>query len=445
MDVLRDLGALALGSRFKRLADRLMQDGIRVYRDAGLDFEPKWFPVYYYLSSEGPTAVTDIAKGLGITHPSVNQVAKEMIAANLVGAYKDRKDKRKRVLALTSHGKDQLKNLAPVWKDITSALQELVDETQIDFLGYIETLERALDTKDFHQRFLDRHRPASDEVEIVNYSPALKDTFKTLNEAWILEHFEMEEADRKFLDDPKGYVIDTGGEILFARDRATGEILGTCALVNRAAGAAELAKMTVTAAARGQRRFHHRAGPGTHAIAHHRAGALEGHHASQSGGKRGGGPGSACRIDRIQFQVKRRGQPLELARVRREHARRTEVRGKVRRGGQGVERIRIHHHRHVHHGHQPQHHLLHGETLPQPRPQHHRLRAGEHGIERLRHLAGHQFPAAIHRQRAAGGTGSHGQRARKQRRGHGQRAEPAAPAMAPCLPSPWPPAPVHRA
>ena len=57
MDILSDLGALAFGSRLKRLSDQLMQDGIRVYRDSGLPFEPKWFPVFYYLGKKGPSAV----------------------------------------------------------------------------------------------------------------------------------------------------------------------------------------------------------------------------------------------------------------------------------------------------------------------------------------------------------------------------------------------------
>lgn len=252
MDVLRDLGTLAMGSRLKRLSDRLMQDGIRVYRDSGLDFEPRWFPVYYYLSHVGPSAVMDIARGLGITHPSVNQVAREMIGANLVAAYKDARDKRRRVLALTKHGKAQLPALEEVWRDISAALQELVDETQVDFLGYVETIERALDNRNFHDRFLDRHQPRSDDVEILTYSPQFGDVFRTLNEAWIVEHFEMEDADRRMLDDPQGYVIEPGGEILIARDRDTQEVLGTCALVNQGEGIGELAKMTVTGSARGR-------------------------------------------------------------------------------------------------------------------------------------------------------------------------------------------------
>ncbi|HKI73151.1 MAG TPA: bifunctional helix-turn-helix transcriptional regulator/GNAT family N-acetyltransferase [Pseudomonadales bacterium] len=252
MDLMRDLGALALGSRLKRLSDRLTQDGIRVYRDSGLDFQPRWFPVFYYLSRTGPSAVTDIAKGLGVTHPSVNQVAREMLTAGVIAAYKDTRDKRKRVLALTKAGKAQLPALEAVWKDIRGALQELLDETQVDFLGYLEAIERGLATRDFRQRFMDRFDPASDVVDIVSWHPRLADDFRRLNEAWILADFELEEADRLLLSNPAEYVIEPGGDILFARDVQTGEVLGTCAIIRREAGLGELAKMTVAETARGR-------------------------------------------------------------------------------------------------------------------------------------------------------------------------------------------------
>jgi DNA-binding MarR family transcriptional regulator/GNAT superfamily N-acetyltransferase len=251
VDLLRNAGALALGSRFRRLSDQLMQDGILVYRDASLDFEPKWFPVYLYLQQAGPSAVTDIARGLGITHPSVNQVAKEMISSGLVAAYKDTSDKRKRVLALTSIGKAKLAELEPVWSDIRGALQELVDETGVDFLGQMEAVETALDRKSFHRRFMERHERTPKSVEIVTYSSDLADDFRRLNEDWITEYFAMEAADRKTLDDPEGAIISCGGEIVFARDLVSREVLGTCALVRRDDALCELAKMAVVKSARG--------------------------------------------------------------------------------------------------------------------------------------------------------------------------------------------------
>jgi len=267
MDQLKNLGALALGSRFRRLSDRLMQDGILIYRDTGLNFEPKWFPVYIYLKEMGPTAVMDIARGLGITHPSVNQTAKEMMSAGLVAAYKDTSDRRKRVLALTTAGKAKLSELEPAWSRIRDALQELIDETQVDFLGYISIMESALDRKSFYQRYfdVDEQRPnqqglneqekyshESKPVELVTFTENMADDFRTLNEDWINEYFEMEDADRKTLDDPQGSIIGTGGEIVFARDVSTREVLGTCAIVRCDDALCELAKMAVVKSARGR-------------------------------------------------------------------------------------------------------------------------------------------------------------------------------------------------
>jgi DNA-binding MarR family transcriptional regulator/GNAT superfamily N-acetyltransferase len=281
MDQLKNLGALALGSRFRRLSDRLMQDGILIYRDTGLNFEPKWFPVYIYLKEMGPTAVMDIARGLGITHPSVNQTAKEMMSVGLVAAYKDTSDKRKRVLALTTAGKAKLTELEPAWSRIRDALQELIDETQVDFLGYISIMESALDRKSFYQRYFDmdeqgrnqqgqnqrvlkqqglnQHGPNKQEksnetnsVELVTFTENMADDFRSLNEDWINEYFEMEDADRKTLDDPGGSIIGMGGEIVFARDVSTLEVLGTCAIIRCDDALCELAKMAVAKSARGR-------------------------------------------------------------------------------------------------------------------------------------------------------------------------------------------------
>ena len=250
-DVLRDIGALAFGSRLKRLSDRVMQDGVKMYRASGLNFEPKWFPVFYYLSKLGPSSIMDIARGLGISHPSVNQVAREMTAANLVSAYKDTNDKRRRVLALTSFGKGQRESIEEIWRVIEATLVELLDETGVDFLGYIGTVERALDRRSLESRFLDRYNPSEREFEILGYRSELAESFKLINEEWINEDFKMEESDRIALSDPEGYIIAPGGEILFACEKSTGEAHGTCALIKRDDTVVELAKMGVFKTGRG--------------------------------------------------------------------------------------------------------------------------------------------------------------------------------------------------
>lgn len=249
MDLLRELGPLALGSRLKRLSDRLMQDGIKVYRHCDLDFEPKWVPVFYFLAEKGPSAVTDIARGIGITHPSVNQIAKEMISRGYVAAYKDPKDKRRRVLALTSAAKTQRQRLSQTWHLIDAALLELIEDTGVDLLAHIETLERALANKSFLERFEARYNANPMNLEIVPYRTDLASTFRDINRRWIDEYFELEKADRSALDDPEGYILKPGGAILFAVSPA-GEVVGTCALVRHNDTLGELAKMGVDKARR---------------------------------------------------------------------------------------------------------------------------------------------------------------------------------------------------
>ncbi len=244
MDVIRQLGPLALGSRLKRLSDRLMQDGIKIYKHAGLDFEPKWFPVYYYLAEIGPSSVMDIARGIGITHPSVNQIAKEMISKGYVAAYKDPKDKRKRVLALSSLGKSQKPSLIKVWQRIDHAIVALLDESGGGLLEKMERLEVNLQLTSFEQRYLNQVANSVNEIRIAPYRAEYAEAFKRINQSWIEEYFEMEDADRRALDHPESYILEKGGEILFAVD-AQDQVIGTCALIRHNAELAELAKMGV--------------------------------------------------------------------------------------------------------------------------------------------------------------------------------------------------------
>jgi GNAT superfamily N-acetyltransferase len=88
-------------------------------------------------------------------------------------------------------------------------------------------------------------------TRIVDFQPRHRERFRALNLAWITEHFRVEDADRRALDDPDGYIIGHGGHILVAEDD-DGTVAGVCALLRNDDGSFELAKMAVDAAARGR-------------------------------------------------------------------------------------------------------------------------------------------------------------------------------------------------
>ena len=86
-------------------------------------------------------------------------------------------------------------------------------------------------------------------TEIVIFEPKYAIAFKELNEAWSTQYFEMEDSDRKMLDDPQGYIIDKGGAILIAL--LNEKPVGTCALIKMKDNVYELAKMAVSPEAQG--------------------------------------------------------------------------------------------------------------------------------------------------------------------------------------------------
>ena len=89
-----------------------------------------------------------------------------------------------------------------------------------------------------------------DKVEIVDFRSEHADAFRRMNLDWITRYWEVEDADRLYLDRPQEWILDSGGAILMAlRD---GEVVGTVALISKGSGSYELAKMAVDEPARGK-------------------------------------------------------------------------------------------------------------------------------------------------------------------------------------------------
>lgn len=156
MDYLRELGALAIASRLRRLLGRLGRDGMAFYRDQGVSFQIRWFPVFHLLSKHAPMSVTEIAEALSLTHPAVVQVVGALKSHGLVASTRSPTDGRRRVLELTSKGQTLLATVEPLWEAFREAGEALVSEHGNDFLGALEEIEAALDRKPMYDRITER-------------------------------------------------------------------------------------------------------------------------------------------------------------------------------------------------------------------------------------------------------------------------------------------------
>ncbi|MEQ9290301.1 MAG: bifunctional helix-turn-helix transcriptional regulator/GNAT family N-acetyltransferase [Cyclobacteriaceae bacterium] len=251
MDTIKQLGELALGSRLKRLSDHIMKEGAIVYKHNNIDFEPKWFPVYHILSTIKETSIMEISREIGITHPSVSQIVKEMNKNGLITIKSNQKDKRRKLISLSKKGSSLLPKMEPIWKDISQAIHELNTQHQHNILCATEEFESDLNQTNLSERVAEiTKNRLLDEVEIIDFEPKHAGIFKQLNEEWITRYFTLEEEDIHILDNPLDSIIKPGGHILLASYHQ--EIVGTCSLLKIDKDHYEMVKMAVTAKCQGK-------------------------------------------------------------------------------------------------------------------------------------------------------------------------------------------------
>ena len=87
-------------------------------------------------------------------------------------------------------------------------------------------------------------------ARVVTWRPEYREAFERLNREWIEAHFVIEPGDEAVFRDPGAAIVSPGGQIFFVVEN--GSVHGTCALIPHAPGVLELAKMAVSAEARGR-------------------------------------------------------------------------------------------------------------------------------------------------------------------------------------------------
>lgn len=136
------MGAAAIGARLRRLSERIDRDAARLYAEAGVDFEQRWFGVVNQLALFGPLTVGELATALGVSHAAVSQIRTGLAAAGLISWEADKANARMRRLSLTDEGRARVVQLEPLWKALSAVAVDLNDEA-LDALAALDRLERA--------------------------------------------------------------------------------------------------------------------------------------------------------------------------------------------------------------------------------------------------------------------------------------------------------------
>ncbi len=245
-DILREAGPVFLGSRLKRLAERMQTEAAIAITEAGLPCQPSHMALLAALA-RAPQSVTQLVAAIGTSQPGVTRAVGQLTRLGLVAAVPGR-DQRQRLVSLTLAGEEAYAAaLTDIWPRMEGAVRSLLECLPRDFVGELGQIEDALAA----QPLLARVGPArKSPLRLREYSEEHAQAFHDINKEWIEAMFVLEPVDREVLENPREKIIAPGGTILFVEAEGLG-VVGTCALKPTGGGGYELTKMGVLESARG--------------------------------------------------------------------------------------------------------------------------------------------------------------------------------------------------
>ncbi len=249
-DVLKERGHLFLGSRLKRLAERMQADVAVVAERAGLSIQPSQYALLATLDRHGPLTIGELTQAMEVSQPTVTRSVSRLVEVGLIEVRKVRRDQRHKTISLSATGEEALeRSRRLVWPQIEAAAMEICEGLEGPLLDQLTAIETRLAEQPLHQRGL---RGAYARLSIREFSDNLADAFRDINAQWITAMYTLEAADREVLDSPRVRIIDPGGAILFVEAGDLG-VVGCCALRKEREGCFELTKMGVLESARGRK------------------------------------------------------------------------------------------------------------------------------------------------------------------------------------------------
>lgn len=152
-DIVRDLGHLTLGTRFKRIGDRLQSQTQRILAEHGVSIPAGQFPFLAAIDRLGPRPIGELARAVGVTQPAATRTLAQLSSEGLVTIKPSRQDARRKTVALTKRGQSLVDHgKAEVWPLIERAVRSLCRGLSGSLLDQLAAVEDGLAAKPLEQR-----------------------------------------------------------------------------------------------------------------------------------------------------------------------------------------------------------------------------------------------------------------------------------------------------
>ncbi|MGZ2380214.1 MarR family transcriptional regulator [Rhizobium leguminosarum] len=144
-DVVRTLGFLCMGSRLRRIGERLQADTQQVIDEAGLGIQAGQYPFLAAIDRSGPLTIGELAQAVGITQPGATRTTGQLLELGYVDMQPAPDDQRRRLVSLTAKGQDLVDHSKKViWPRIAAAVADLCGVLDGPILEQLAAIEDGL-------------------------------------------------------------------------------------------------------------------------------------------------------------------------------------------------------------------------------------------------------------------------------------------------------------
>ncbi len=144
-DLITTLGYLCLGSRLKRLGERMQAGVTAVLAADGHDVQPAQLPLLMALHLEGAMTINALSERVGISQPGTSRAIATLARLGMVEAGQGGRDRRERPIALTAKARAQMSRFERTLFPATDrAVAQLCEEAGADLLAELARVEDGL-------------------------------------------------------------------------------------------------------------------------------------------------------------------------------------------------------------------------------------------------------------------------------------------------------------
>jgi DNA-binding MarR family transcriptional regulator len=153
IDMVRELGHLTLGTRFKRLGERLQSQTQRILDAHEVPIQAAQFPFLAAIDRLAPVTVGELAEAVGVTQPGATRALAQLLEAGLVEIGQADDDHRRKPVRLTEQG-ERLVHVGKreVWPVIEAAVKDACRKLSGSLLEQLAAFEDAIERESLDRR-----------------------------------------------------------------------------------------------------------------------------------------------------------------------------------------------------------------------------------------------------------------------------------------------------